>query len=102
MSALLDVGDMSAAEVLMRLYNAAGAPAHAEAMAWIEYKLGDAMTVEQAQALLATAPAGARLYVDYLHGRIIKTNVAERPIDPRLYDRDHGQGAAARALGVKP
>jgi hypothetical protein len=37
-------------------------------------------------------------YVDYLNGRVIKTRFGESTLNPRLYDRDNGDGAAERAL----
>ena len=37
-------------------------------------------------------------YVDYLNGRVIKTDFSGDEIDPFLYDRDLGEGAAARAI----
>jgi hypothetical protein len=92
--AMIDVGDMSPAEVLMRLFNAAGAPRHAASMAWIVYR-HDPMSIEQARALVEAHGPG---YVDYFDGRIIKTDLGQRPVDTRLYDRDHGEGAGERAL----
>jgi hypothetical protein len=37
-------------------------------------------------------------YVDYLKGRVIKTDFYHSRIDTRLYDRDNGDGAGERAL----
>jgi hypothetical protein len=37
-------------------------------------------------------------HVDYLRGRIIKVDFTSHELDPRLYDRDNGDGAAERAL----
>lgn len=37
-------------------------------------------------------------YFDYLKGRVMKVSISGDSLDPRLYDRDNGQGAAARAL----
>lgn len=37
-------------------------------------------------------------YVDYCQGRVIKCNLKKDEFDPRLYDRDNGEGAAERAL----
>lgn len=93
---LLDVGNMSPAEVLMRLYNAA----FTKGLGARHFSPED-MTLPAAERLLASAPPGAA-YVDYLNGRVIKCDVRERPLDVRLYDRDNGEGAAARALGVTP
>jgi hypothetical protein len=37
-------------------------------------------------------------YIDYFQGRVIKTDLRGDAIDPRLYDRDNGAGAAERAV----
>jgi hypothetical protein len=37
-------------------------------------------------------------YVDYLYGKCIKINFNYHPLEVRLYDRDHGQGAAENAI----
>ena len=37
-------------------------------------------------------------YFDYLNGRVIKCDVGDDHIKPRLYDRDNGDGAAARVV----
>ncbi len=37
-------------------------------------------------------------YIDYMRGRVVKTNPFSNPIDPRLFDRDNGQGACAEAI----
>lgn len=41
-------------------------------------------------------------YFDYLEGRVIKTEIKRGAefIDSTLYDRDNGDGAAARAIGI--
>lgn len=35
---------------------------------------------------------------DYLKGRVMKVNLGGDSFDPWLYDRDNGEGSAARAL----
>lgn len=37
-------------------------------------------------------------YVDYLGGKPLKVHLASDTFDGRLYDRDHGQGAARRVV----
>lgn len=43
-------------------------------------------------------PGGKLMYFDYLMGRPIKTDIGGDSIDPRLFDRDAGEGAAAAAI----
>ena len=105
----IDPGAMSNAEILMRLYNAAGPPCSPHALAWMDYRRGQ-MSLEAAQAIIdrtlelqADLPEALRsvLDIDYISGRIIKVRLDQRPLHVALYDRDHGEGAAARALGVQ-
>ena len=57
------------------------------------------MTVEQAQKILAKMPtAGSSIYFEYLSGRVMKVDIVGPDLDPRLYDRDNGEGAALEAL----
>lgn len=37
-------------------------------------------------------------YFDYLHGRVIKVKIEGDQLNPRLYDRDNGEGAAQHAI----
>jgi len=36
---------------------------------------------------------------DYLKGRVLKVNLSGDEFDPRLYDRDNGDGVADRVIG---
>lgn len=60
----------------------------------LHYTPGD-LSVDAARSLLDECD-----YVDYLKGRVIKTRFAKDSdtIDPYLYDRDNGDGAALRAI----
>jgi hypothetical protein len=53
------------------------------------------MTEGEAETLLEQ-----RTYFDYLQGRVMKTDFSGDTLDPRLYDRDNGEGAAARAVAA--
>ena len=39
-------------------------------------------------------------HFDYIQGRVLKIEFDGDNIDPRLYDRDNGHGAALRAVGT--
>lgn len=54
---------------------------------------GTVMTTEAAETLLKD-----NTYFDYLHGRVMKVNLATDVFKPDLYDRDNGPGAAAKAI----
>ena len=64
-------------------------------MGFIHYTPNE-MTVKEAQELLDNGDG----CFDYLKGRVMKIDLSSGELDPRLYDRDNGDGAAARALGL--
>jgi hypothetical protein len=59
-------------------------------------------TLEECQTYIDKA--GGRVYVDYLGGRLIKTEFYNemKELDERLYDRDFGRGAAEYAILDEP
>jgi len=87
---MIDLQGKNKAEVLAKLYNAS----KPQGMGLLHYD-SKKMTTEQAQAILDT---GQKCF-DYLKGRVMKIDLSDDELDIRLYDRDNGQGAAARALG---
>lgn len=93
---MIDISNMDPADVLRKLYNAS----KPQGLGFLSYK-EEIMTLEDAREWLAKFPEGHPPYFDYLNGRIMKVRIHGDTLDPRLYDRDNGAGAAARALGVK-
>ena len=86
----IDITKLDRAEMVAALYNYADG-----------YPGSRKMTKEEAQAEIDSILAGEqgrRWYFDYLHGRSMKIHFGKDILDTRLYDRDHGQGAAAAAL----
>ena len=79
------------AEILRRLYNAA----RPQGAGFLHYTPED-MTIEEARKYLEENAPYTRF--DYLGGRVMKVDVGGDELDPRLYDRDNGPGAAAAAL----
>ena len=55
------------------------------------------MTEEEAQLILDGLEFAS---FDYLKGRVMKVSLDEDSFDPFLYDRDNGEGAAARAVSA--
>jgi hypothetical protein len=112
----LDVRSLEPAEVLRRLYNAS----FSAGLGRLHFDPKD-MTLEQARELIEARRARVNqdttlspeeraqylerhgLHFDYVQGRVIKVNLGEREaLYVGLYDRDNGEGAAARALGLEP
>lgn len=65
------------------------------------------LTLDQAQRDYETARERAERYgrkdevfFDYYYGRPLKVNIAKDELDPILYDRDAGPGAAAKAIAA--
>ena len=56
------------------------------------------MTITEAADLLERDT-----YFDYLKGRVMKVDLSGNELDPYLYDRDNGEGAAERVVsGLTP
>lgn len=90
----IDITGLDKAAVLAALYNRA----QVQGLGFLQAKSGD-MTTEEAQAILNDDD---NRYFDYLYGRVMKVDLKGDEFNPWLYDRDNGEGAAARALeGLK-
>ena len=85
---MIDISKRDKAEVLAALYNAA----KPQGMGFLHYT-PDPMTKEEAVALLAKDT-----YFDYVKGRVMKVSIEGDELNPRLYDRDNGDGAAAAVI----
>ena len=87
----IDISGLDKAEVLAALFNAS----KQQGMGFLNSRGSSNMTVEEARKL---TDQGGRQYYDYLLGRVMKVDLSQDEFFPGLYDRDNGQGAAARAL----
>lgn len=76
------------AAILAALYN----NSKPQGMGFLQFQSGD-LSEEKAAELLKQGD-----YFDYLQGRVMKVRIAGDEFDPRLYDRDNGQGSALRAV----
>lgn len=89
----IDISKLDKAEVLAALYN----NSRQQGMGFIHSRGAEGMTVAEAQKELEDAKDGG-YYFDYLHGRVMKISLKGDHLDTWGYDRDNGQGAAARAI----
>lgn len=89
----ISISGMSKGEVLARLYNAA----RQQGLGVLDSSGRHNITVEDAQRFVDTFPQD-RLYFDYLNGRVLKVDITGDILNTQAYDRDNGEGAAARAL----
>lgn len=84
----IDISNLDKAAVLAALY----ADARPQGMGFMWFVPGP-LDAAEARSLLTD-----QTYFDYLHGRVMKVDLSGNEFDPRLYDRDNGDGAAARAV----
>ena len=84
---MIDISKLDKAEVLAALYNAS----KPQGMGFLHYNPAP-MTRDEAADLLKRQD-----YFDYLQGRIMNVKIQDQ-LNPRLYDRDNGDGAALRAI----
>ena len=84
----IDISKKDKAEVLAALYNAS----HPLGLGFLQYD-PTPMTVEEARKLLSETT-----YFDYLKGRVMKVDLSGEELETWLYDRDNGEGAAAKVL----
>lgn len=89
----IDISKLDKAEVLAALYNSS----KQQGMGFMHARGREPMTVEEARVELEAAGQFGS-YFDYLHGRVMKVSLREDVLRTGLYDRDNGDGAAARAL----
>ena len=84
----ISIAGKNKAKILAALYNSA----KAQGLGFLHFT-PEPMTEEQAVELLEKTQ-----YFDYLQGRVMKVDLSGDELNPRLYDRDNGQGAAEEAL----
>lgn len=85
---MINISNKSKAKVLAALYNAS----KPQGLGMLHYT-PNKMSEQEAEELLKE-----NTYFDYLKGRVMKINLSGDNLDPRLYDRDNGNGAAWEAI----
>lgn len=103
----LDISQADKVEVFAALYN----KARVQGLGFLHAEAGD-LDRKAAGVLMLQGDDGVHLpgddplYFDYVKGRVMKVDLSGNTFSTRLYDRDNGYGAAARALvnvtGVVP
>lgn len=91
MSDAISLEGLDKAEVFAALYNGA----RAQGLGFLQYK-AEAMTAEQARNRFGSGFG----YFDYVDGRVMKVDLSGNELDPWLYDRDNGHGAAERIINA--
>lgn len=86
---MINITGLPKVEVLQALYK----NAKPLGMGMLHFVPGP-MPQEEAQAMIDEG----QTYFDYVNGRVMKVDLSRDELDPRLYDRDNGEGAAEKAL----
>lgn len=93
---MINVSSIEPAELLRSLYNAIdmgkrhGLPS-----------FPDPMQIEEARRIIEERTRDGVARFDYLNGRLMKVAIGPAQVDERLYDREHGPGAFAAAIGTE-
>jgi hypothetical protein len=85
---MIDISGLDKGAVLAALYNAS----RPQGMGFLHYTPED-MTPEEGADFVRNYN-----YFDYLKGRVMKINLKTDELDPCLYDRDNGRGAAEAVI----
>lgn len=91
---MIDIKGKDKAKLLQALFNAS----KQLGLGFFHTKGRESMTIEEAQALLEENEKENSHYFDYIHGRVMKLALNKDELNPWGYDRDNGQGAAAKAI----
>jgi len=86
---VINIKGLFKARVLVALYNRS----HTQGMGFLDPDANKLLTIAEAEELLKH-----QTYFDYLRGRVMKVGLKGDYLDPTLYDRDLGQGAAEFAI----
>lgn len=84
----ISIAGLDKAKVLIALYE----HARVQGLGFLQAKKEPMMEAE------ATALLESDDYFDYVHGRVMKVRISGDELNPRLYDRDNGFGAAEDAI----
>lgn len=85
---MINISGIPKEKVLIALYE----NAKCQGLGYLQYNSAP-MKEEEACHLLSQ-----HTYFDYLNGRVMKVNLSSDELDPYLYDRDNGEGAAQKAI----
>lgn len=85
----ISIKGLDKAKVLKALYDRS----HIQGLGFLQAVPDNMVSVDHCRELLAR-----QTYFDYLYGKVLKVDLSGDILDPRLYDRDCGEGAAKRAI----
>ena len=86
---MVDIKGLDKAVVLVALFNGS----RQQGMGFLDDRGSKNLTLEKARELISFG-----CYFDYLYGRVMKIDLSKDKLDPWLYDRDNGDGAAQEII----
>ena len=86
----MNITGISKPALLAALFNAS----KQQGLGFMDHRGAAQMTEVEAAEVIAQHG----LHFDYLRGRVMKISIDGDMLNPRLYDRDNGAGAAERAI----
>lgn len=90
----VNIKGLDKAEVLLALWKGS----HAQGMSFLGM-LNGGLTLEKAKGMVDELKENNRpLYFDYVQGHVIKCDITGDEFDPRLYDRDCGEGRGEEVI----
>ena len=95
----VNIAGLDKAEVLLALWQAS----QMQGMSFLGFLASGELTLSQARKEIqerkhTSFDGKDSIYFDYLNGKVMKVDLGKDEFDPRLYDRDNGDGAAQRAI----
>jgi len=87
---MIDISGLDKAEVLKVLHECS----KAQGLSFLGLR-DQPLTVEECRDLLKEQTC-----FDYLYGKVMKVDLSTNELDPWLYDRDNGEGAAEAAIAI--
>ena len=95
----INIAGLDKAEVLLALWDAS----RTQGMSFLGFLRSGELTLETARQEIErrrhkTFDGRDSIYFDYLNGKVMKVDLGQDEFDPRLYDRDNGDGTAQKAI----
>lgn len=91
---MVDISGLDKAEVLLALYDGS----RVQGLSFMGLPDSRVTIDDCKKAIQELINQKRHLYFDYWNGHVLKVDITNDEFDPRLYDRDLGEGAAYRAI----
>jgi hypothetical protein len=93
---MIDIRGIPKALLLLHLYRASHPVGTGVVKIRPGYSINDAL--DDISLRIAVKPIGDALYIDYLHGHLIKCDIGGDEMETALFDREYGAGAGSAVV----